>query len=59
VVHEMPDAVLASTIIDFRMGNLLGVAYVVAKRNVTLSALAKKLALALEQQMVRVALGGS
>jgi hypothetical protein len=55
----MPDAVLASTIIDFRMGNLLGVAYVVAKRNVTLSALAKKLALALEQQMVRVALGGS
>lgn len=59
VVHEMPDAILASTIIDFRMGNLLGVAYVVAKRDVTLSALAKELALALEQQMVRVALGAS
>jgi hypothetical protein len=59
VIHEMPDAVLASTIIDFRMGNLLGVAYVVAKRDITLSALAKELALALEQQMVRVALGGS
>lgn len=58
VIHDMPDAVLASTIIDFRMGNLLGVAYVVAKRDVTLSALAKELALALEQQMVRVALGG-
>ncbi len=58
VIHDMPDSVLASTIIDFRMGNLLGVAYVVAKRDVTLSALAKELALALEQQMVRVALGG-
>ena len=57
VLHEMPDAILASTIIDFRMGNLLGVAYIVAKRDVTLSALAKKLAVALEQQMVRVALG--
>jgi hypothetical protein len=59
VVHEMPDAVLASTIIDFRMGNLLGVAYVVAKRDVTLLALAKELALALEQQVVRVALGAA
>jgi len=59
VLHEMPDAVLASTIIDFRMGNLLGVAYVVAKRDVTLSALAKQLAVALEQQMVRVALGAA
>jgi hypothetical protein len=59
VIHEMPDAILASTIIDFRMGNLLGVAYVVAKRDITLSALAKELALALEKQMVRVALGGS
>ena len=59
VVHEMPDAILASTIIDFRMGNLLGVAYVVAKRDVTLLALAKDLALALEKQMVRVALGAA
>ena len=59
VVHEMPDAVLASTIIDFRLGNLLGVAYVVAKRDVTLLALAKELALALERQVVRVALGAA
>jgi hypothetical protein len=59
VVHEMPAAVLASTIIDFRMGNLLGVAYVVAKRDVTLLALAKELALALERQVVRVALGAA
>jgi hypothetical protein len=59
VLHEMPDAILASTIIDFRMGNLLGVAYVVAKRDVTLSALAKQLAVSLEQQMVRVALGAA
>jgi hypothetical protein len=59
VIHEMPDTILASTIIDFRMGNLLGVAYVVAKRDVTLSSLAKELAVALEQQMVRVALGAA
>lgn len=59
VVHELPDAVLASTIVDFRVGNLLGVAYVVAKRDVTLLDLAKELALELEKQMVRVALGAA
>lgn len=59
VVHELPDAVLASTIVDFRVGRLLGVAYVVAKRDVTLLDLAKELALELEKQMVRVALGAA
>jgi hypothetical protein len=59
VVHELPDAVLASTIVDFRVGNLLGVAYVVAKRDVTLLDLAKELALELEKKMVRVALGAA
>ena len=59
VVHDMPDAVLASTIVDFRVGNLLGVAYVVAKKDITLLDLAKKLAVELEKQMVRVALGSA
>lgn len=59
VLHELPDAILASTIVDFRVGNLLGVAYVVAKRDVTLLDLAKQLALELEKQMVRVALGAA
>lgn len=58
-VHEAGDSILASTIIDFRVGRLLGVAYVVAKRDVTLLSLAKELALSLEQQIVRVALGSA
>lgn len=59
VLHELPEAVLASTIIDFQLGNLLGVAYVVAKRDVTLLELTKELALELEQQIVRVVLGAA
>ena len=59
VVQDMAEAVLASTIVDFRMGNLLGVAYVVAKKDITLLDLAKRLAVALEKQMVRVALGSA
>ena len=58
-VHEAGDSILASTIVDFRVGRLLGVAYVVAKRDVTLLSLAKELALSLEQQIVRVALGSA
>ena len=58
-VHEVGDSILASTIIDFRMGRLLGVAYVVAKRDVTLLGLTKQLALSLEQHIVRVALGSA
>ena len=58
-VHEAGESILASTIVDFRVGRLLGVAYVVAKRDVTLLGLAKELALSLEQQIVRVALGSA
>jgi hypothetical protein len=58
-VHETGESILASTIVDFRVGRLLGVAYVVAKRDVTLLDLAKELARGLEQQMVRVALGSA
>ena len=58
-VHEVGESILASTIIDFRMGRLLGVAYVVAKRDLTLLALTKELALNLEKHIVRVALGSA
>ena len=58
-IHEVPDGILASTVVDFRVGRLLGVAYVVAKDDVTLLDLARELALNLEQQMVRVVLGSS
>ena len=57
VVHEAPEStVLASTIVDFRLGRLLGVAYVVAKRDHAYVELATELGAALERQMVRVVL---
>ena len=56
-VHDAPEgSVLASTIVDFRLGRLLGVAYVVAKRDQAYTDLALELGRALEQQMVRVVL---
>ena len=57
VVHEAPEStVLASTIVDFRLGRLLGVAYVVAKRDQAYLELATELGGELERQMVRVVL---
>ena len=57
VVHEAPEGtVLASTVVDFRLGRLLGVAYVVAKRDRAFVELATELGAALERQMVRVVL---
>ena len=57
VVHEAPEGtVLASTIVDFRLGRLLGVAYVVAKRDKAFIELATALGAELERQMVRVVL---
>ena len=57
VVHEAPEGtVLASTVVDFRLGRLLGVAYVVAKRDKAYVDLATELGAALERQMVRVVL---
>ncbi|MCH7482253.1 MAG: hypothetical protein IIC31_05415 [Chloroflexi bacterium] len=58
VVHEAPEgSVLASTIVDFRLGRLLGVAYVVAKRDASFIELATELGAELERQMVRIVLG--
>lgn len=58
-IHEVPDGVMASTVVDFRVGCLLGVAFVVAKGDVTLDDLAEQLGHTLEQQMVRVVLGAA
>ena len=58
-VQEVADGVLASTIVDFRVGRLLGVAYAVAKRDVVLKELAQEMGLELERQMVRVTLGAA
>jgi hypothetical protein len=58
-VHEVQGNTLASTVVDFRIGCLLGVAYVVAKGDVTLKDLAQDLGQRLERQMVRVALGSA
>ena len=58
-VQEVADGVLASTIVDFRVGRLLGVAYAVAKRDVALKELAQEMGLRLERQMVRVTLGAA
>lgn len=58
LLHQMQGVELASTIIDFQLGCLLGVAYVVAKRDVVLRELATDLALRLERRMVSVVLGG-
>ena len=57
VVHEAPEGtVLASTVVDFRLGRLLGVAYIVAKRERAFTELARELGAQLERQMVRIVL---
>ena len=50
---------LSSTVLDFRLGRLLGVGYVVAKGDSKQLELAQSLGLALEQHMVRVVLGSA
>jgi hypothetical protein len=57
LLHQMQGVDIASTIIDFQLGCLLGVAYVVAKRDVVLRELATDLAQRLERRMVSVVLG--
>ena len=59
VVHEIPGGVLASTIMDFQVGRLLGVAYVVSKRDQSYGDLTRDLGVRLEQQIVRVVLGAA
>lgn len=55
-VQNGPDGLLSSSVIDFRVGRLLGVAFVVTVGDCERWALAESLAGELERQMVRVAL---
>ena len=58
-VHEIPNGTLGSTIVDFSIGRLLGVTFVVTLGETQNLELAKDLALSLERQVVRVALGST
>ena len=57
-VHDMPVGVIGSTIVDFALGRLLGVAFVVALGSSERLASARDLGLRLERRFVSVALGG-
>ncbi|MBI3330068.1 MAG: hypothetical protein HYZ81_25590, partial [Nitrospinae bacterium] len=48
---------VSSTVVDFRVGRLLGVAYVATFGNYERRALVERLGLELERRMVRVVLG--
>lgn len=52
-----PKGLVSSTIIDFRLGRILGVTYVVAYGDVERLALVEKIGVRLERQIVRVVLG--
>ena len=57
VLQGGPAGLLSSTVIDFRVGRLLGVAFVGAIGEHERTGLATEMALALEKRMVQVALG--
>ena len=54
-----PKGLVSSTIIDFRLGRILGVTYVVAYGDVERLALAEQIGVRLERQIVRVVLGAT
>ena len=56
-VQTGPSGLVSSTVVDFRVGRLLGVAYVVTIGDFERRELAETLAISLEQQMVRQVLG--
>ena len=58
VLQGGPAGLLSSTVIDFRVGRLLGVAFVGSIGEHERTQLATEMALALEKRMVQVALGG-
>jgi len=57
-LHEGPSGLIASTIVDFRVGRILGVAFIGATGDQERLELATKLGLILEKRIVRVVLGG-
>jgi hypothetical protein len=59
VLQGGPAGLLSSTVIDFRVGRILGVAYVGTVGDHPRLELASGLGLALERRIVRVVLGGS
>ena len=58
-IHDGPEGILSSTIVDFRVGCLLGVAYVVTFGEVERTSLVKSLAIELERQIVKVVLAST
>lgn len=57
VVHGTPYGTVSSTVVDFRLGRILGVVYVATLGNYTRLEITQELGLALERKIVRVALG--
>ncbi|MDE2838045.1 MAG: hypothetical protein OXL97_11150 [Chloroflexota bacterium] len=57
-VHDVPVGVIGSTIVDFALGRLLGVAFVVALGGREHLSTARELGLRMERRFVSVALGG-
>lgn len=57
VVQGGPQGIVSSTVIDFRVGRILGVAFVGTVGDHNRLALAEQLALALEKKIVQVVLG--
>ena len=58
VLQGGPSGLVSSTVIDFRVGRILGVAYVGTAGDYQRLELAAELGLALEKQIVRIVLGG-
>lgn len=57
VLQSTPDGLVASTVMDFRVGRLLGVAYIATLGNYSRQDLVCELGLALERKIVHVVLG--
>jgi hypothetical protein len=56
VLQSSPIGPISSTVVDFRLGRLLGVAYVATLGNYARGELVERLGLALERKIVRVVL---
>ena len=56
VLQSSPEGPVSSTVVDFRVGRLLGVAYVVTLGNYTQQALTQRLGQTLERHMVQAIL---
>jgi len=58
-LQRSPIGLVSSTVVDFRVGRLLGVAYVVSAGDCARPEMAEPMARELEKQMVRVVLGSA